>query len=169
VYRHEDIRITSDRLRLRPFTPHDADDAFACITPALTRYMAWEPAPSRDAFRAVWTNWIAPLAVDEYVFVIREPAGDGFIGLVGLHRLNEDAPELGIWIREEAHGLGYGGEAVKLVADWAQHTLGVTRFVYPVAEQNQASRRIAERLGGVVAGRRTTPKYESVTHRIDRA
>jgi RimJ/RimL family protein N-acetyltransferase len=168
VHRHEDIRITSDRLQLSAFTAHDADDAFACITPTLTRYMSWEPAPSRAAFRDVWMKWVAPIADgNEYVFVIRERDGDRFAGLAGLHRVNDATPELGIWIREDRHGRGYGAEAVRRVAQWAMQSLGIKRFVYPVAEQNHASRRIAEALGGVVAERRSTRKYEALVYCID--
>src|SRR2546427_8256918 len=39
-----DTTITSQRLALRPFTAADADEAFACITPTLTRYLSFEPA-----------------------------------------------------------------------------------------------------------------------------
>jgi RimJ/RimL family protein N-acetyltransferase len=168
VHRHEDIRITSDRLQLSAFTAHDADDAFACITPTLTRHMSWDPAPSQAAFREVWTKWVAPLADgSEVVFAIRERESDRFAGLAGLHRLNEAMPELGIWIREDRHGLGYGAEAVRRVAEWATQSLDIERFVYPVAERNHASRRIAEALGGVVVERRTTRKYEFIVYCID--
>jgi hypothetical protein len=39
-------------------------------------------------------------------------------------------------------------------------------FIYPVAIQNTASRRIAENLHGEIIGNRTNPKYDSVVYRI---
>jgi len=39
-------------------------------------------------------------------------------------------------------------------------------FIYPVAIQNTASRRIAENLHGEIIGNRTNPKYDSVAYRI---
>ncbi len=51
---------------------------------------------------------------------------------------------------------------------WASREWGIDRFIYPVAEENYASRRIAESLGGVVVERRQTPKYQSVIYQIPR-
>jgi hypothetical protein len=39
-------------------------------------------------------------------------------------------------------------------------------FIYPVAIQNIASRRIAENIHGEIIGNRTNPKYDSVVYRI---
>lgn len=58
----DDWTIDSPRLHLRPFTPGDADEAFAGITPGLTRYMAFEPPPSEAAFAAVWQTWLPTIA-----------------------------------------------------------------------------------------------------------
>lgn len=158
----------TERLLLHPFEPADADEIFACITPSLTRYMAWEPPPSRESFALLWRSW-GPLAEtgSDYIFVVRRRDGL-FLGLAGLHRAQSAAPELGIWIREDEHGRGYGREAVAAVADWASEAPGVRHFEYPVAEANLASRRIAESLGGTPAGERWGRKYTAVFYHVPR-
>ncbi|MGA7781711.1 MAG: GNAT family N-acetyltransferase [Paraburkholderia sp.] len=162
-----EIQIESSRLSIKPFTPNDAHEAFSCITPSLTRYMAWEPPASRDKFDVVWQSWLPSIDDgSDYVFVIRRRVDRSFLGLTGLHRATTETPELGIWIREDHHRHGFGREAVMLVADWATRTIGFESFVYPVAEENHPSRRIAESLGGVIIGSRVTPKYRSVIYRI---
>ena len=45
-------------------------------------------------------------------------------------------------------------------------TLGKDSFIYPVAVQNIASRRIAEMLHGKIIGNLTKPKYEAVIYKI---
>jgi hypothetical protein len=55
---------------------------------------------------------------------------------------------------------------VAAVAEWAHKTLGKKSFIYPVAVQNTASRRIAEGLHGEIIENRTNPKYESVVYKI---
>lgn len=89
-----------------------------------------------------------------------------FLGLVGVHAARSECPELGVWMREDMHGRGYGAEAVEGVVAWAVRVLRPNGFAYPVAEQNAASRRIAERLGGRVVMRRSEPKYEALVYRI---
>jgi RimJ/RimL family protein N-acetyltransferase len=76
------------------------------------------------------------------------------------------SPEVGLWLKESAHGQGFGREIVAAVAEWGHTALGKESFIYPVAVQNAASRRIAEFLNGEVVGNRTNPKYESVVYRI---
>ncbi|QND64727.1 GNAT family N-acetyltransferase [Mesorhizobium loti] len=161
------IEINSERLRLKLFTAEDAEDLFAAITPAITRFMQWEPPQSQAAFAEVWRSWLAPIHDgSDLHFVVRALANDRCLGLVGLHAAKTACPELGIWIREDAQGNGIGGEAIVAVAEWASETLAPDCFEYPVAERNVASRRIAERLGGVIIGSRSNPRYAAVVYRI---
>ncbi|WP_454813107.1 GNAT family N-acetyltransferase [Labrys neptuniae] len=162
------IALFGERLLLRSFEPDDADEIFACITPSLTRFMAWEPSPSREAFASIWRNWgtLAEVGSD-YIFVVRRRDGL-FLGLAGLHRAGSKTPELGIWIREDEHGRGYGREAVAAVAAWASRNPAIQYFQYPVAEANLASRRIAEGLGGIPAAERRDRKYKAVIYHVPR-
>jgi RimJ/RimL family protein N-acetyltransferase len=165
--RWKDNRIHSARLVLAPFAAEDADEAFSCITPTLTRYMTWEPPASRAEFDGIWRDWILHAASGiETVFAIRTVDDGNFAGLAGLHRASTPCPELGIWIREDRHGRGYGREAVQAVAWWASARLHPRCFIYPVAEANLASRKIAESLGGVMVASDPTEKYQRLTYEI---
>jgi RimJ/RimL family protein N-acetyltransferase len=159
--------IQTDRLVLRPFSKADADEAFVEITPALTRYMAFEPPASPAAFELVWREWVRSTDNgSDYTFVIRHVQKGSFIGLAGLHRTAEREPELGIWVSERERGHGYGREAVRVVAEWCDTRFSPAAYRYPVAEANVPSRRIAESLGGRVIGTEKTTKYASVVYRI---
>ena len=76
------------------------------------------------------------------------------------------SPELGLWLKESVHGQGFGREVVASLVQWGHTSLGKESFTYPVAVQNTASRRIAEKLHGEIIGNRTNPKYDSVVYRI---
>lgn len=161
------IDIKSKRLSLKLFTAGDAEEVFAAITPAITRFMQWEPPQSREAFALVWQSWLASIpGGSDLHFVVRLLANDRCLGLVGLHAAQTACPEIGIWIREDAQGSGIGREAVAAVATWASKELNADCFEYPVAEENVASRRIAERLGGSIVETRSNAKYTAVVYRI---
>jgi RimJ/RimL family protein N-acetyltransferase len=87
-------------------------------------------------------------------------------GIVGVHALQSGTPELGIWLRREVYGMGLGRQLIGAVATWATKNCLVRYFEYPVAEENVASRRIAEGFGGRAMERRTSPKYKSVVYHI---
>lgn len=164
---YKNITIRSTRLCLKPFSIHDADEIYPCITPTLTRYMAWEPAKSRQEYDQNWHNRLVNMENgQEIIFVIRHMGTHEFLGLVGLHQCHTTTPELGIWIREDRHHASFGREAVRLVAEWASTHYALAYFIYPVATENYASRHIAESLGGVAVDYEQKPKYESVMYHI---
>jgi hypothetical protein len=56
--------------------------------------------------------------------------------------------------------------AIPSAFEWGHVTLGKRSFIYRMAVQNNASRRIAESLHGEIIGNRTNPKYDSVVYWI---
>lgn len=129
--------------------------------------MSWEPPASLEEYAQVWRQWLPAIADgSDIVFTIRELVNARFNGLVGLHHTGSETPELGIWIREDKHGLGFGGEAVQSVVQWAGQRVAAKHVIYPIATQNLSSRRIAQALGGVIIERRTSEKYDSVVYQI---
>jgi RimJ/RimL family protein N-acetyltransferase len=159
------IVIQSARLQLSPFQMSDAEDVFACITPAITRFMRWEPP--------TWSEYLARCEERQrnpnpnaFSFVIRRRDTNECLGMTALEEGDSDSPEIGLWLKESAHGQGFGREVVTALIAWAHQTLGKESFIYPVAVQNIASRRIAEKLHGEIIGNRTSPKYDSVVYKI---
>ncbi len=83
------------------------------------------------------------------VVVLSRSTGE-FLGCAGIHHLDTETPELGIWIKASAHGNKYGLEAVTALTGWARANLLFDYLMYPVDRRNVASRKIPESLGGLV-------------------
>lgn len=156
-------RFETARLKLAQFEMTDADDVFSCITPEITRYLSWEP-PSLEAYVARCAVLLDSQA--EVQFVIRRRDTGECLGVTAVDRPADEVPELGIWMKTAAHGQGYGREAIEGLLRWASLNTGRVGFLYPVAVENLASRRIAERLGGEVIAMRPGSKYDAVVYRI---
>ncbi len=159
--------IDTSRLSLDRFVMSDADEVFRCITPAVTRFLAWDP-PSLDVYRSRCQALCRADDRTEVQFVIRRRDTQECLGLVGVERLDDPVPELGVWMKPTAHGQGFGREAVEAVVRWASGVCEGPGFIYPVAVENAASRRIAEALGGEIIATRSGRKYDSVVYRIPR-
>lgn len=156
-------KLFSNRLSLRAFTPADAPEIFAAASPTITRFMAWDPSPSPAAFAEVWRQWLPRMAAGtDLSLVIRLRVSDEFLGVAGIHRIGGAEPEVGIWLKEAAHGLGYGREAIGAIVQWAPAHIGAAALIYPVAKQNLPSRRLAESLHGAIAGERKLRKSSGV-------
>lgn len=157
------VELLSTRLALRAFTPADAPEIFAAVSPTITRFMSWDPSPSPAAFAEVWRQWLPRMtAGTDLSLVIRLRATDEFLGVAGVHRIGSAEPEVGIWLKETAHGLGYGRETIAAIVQWAPAHIGATALIYPVAKQNLPSRRLAESLHGIIVGKRNLRKSSDV-------
>jgi len=91
-------------------------------------------------------------------FVIVDERGE-IIGTVGLRNLDFLRGEgtLGIIIRADRVGKGYGTDTVRAVARYAFDVLDLERVILDVAETNRRARRVYEKLGFVVSGQHRGP------------
>lgn len=159
------IVIQSPRLQLSQFQMTDAPEVFGCITPGVARFMSWEP-PSWSEYVARCEKRAEAPDPNNFPFVIRRLDNKECLGMASFEGADSPSPELGLWLKESAQGQGFGREVVAALVEWGHATLGKESFIYPVAIQNTASRRIAESLHGRIIANRTNPKYDSVVYRI---
>ena len=88
---------------------------------------------------------------NDLTFVVLKKDDEEFLGCCGIHgRENTRTPELGIWIKESAHGRNYGREAVVVACQWALKHIEFEYLIYPVDRNNFPSRKIPESMGGVI-------------------
>ncbi len=82
------------------------------------------------------------------IWAVEEKATAQFVGAVGLWE-PEGWPELeiGYWLIQSKHGLGYATEAAVAARDHAYRTLGARTLVSYIDPQNAPSRRVAMRMG----------------------
>jgi len=159
--------LQSQRLNLFVFQLDDLADIYPCVTTTLTRYMSWEPASSFAEQEKIGQQWLEKEVNNtDWHFVLRHKQDQRFIGLIGVHRMQTSTPELGLWIREDCHHQGFAKEAILEVFCWASAHLSAQYFLYPVAVNNQSSRKLAEFLGGTIAGYKTERKYQAVIYHI---
>jgi RimJ/RimL family protein N-acetyltransferase len=159
------VVIQSPRLQLSQFQLMDAQEVFRCITAAVAKFMPWEP-PSWNEYVTRCEKRVRAPDPNMFSFVIRRLDNGECLGMASFEDANSVSPELGLWLKESAHGQGFGREVVAALVEWGHATLGKESFTYPVAVQNTASRHIAENLHGEIIGNRTNPKYDSVVYRI---
>ncbi len=162
-------RIESERLLLIPTTLEHKDDIFKEFTPDITTFMY--PAPAKDISETeeFIKNSLKGLedGSNLQLTVTAKDSGE-FLGGGGLHHVDKKTPELGIWIKRSAHGNSYGREAMIAVKKWADANLDYDYILYPVDEENIASRKIAESLGGKVENKYDEKNQSGVTlHMIE--
>jgi RimJ/RimL family protein N-acetyltransferase len=148
-------RIETERLVLRAFVASDIEPIVAMWAKedvsryiggrALGREEAWRKALAACGQWAVlgYGYWIAELKSDRQVV--------GQLGFADFKREMEPSieglPELGYVFDTCVHGQGIAFEACVAALDWADTTLNVASYPAIISPQNEASIRLAERLG----------------------
>jgi [ribosomal protein S5]-alanine N-acetyltransferase len=146
-----EVTILSDRLKQVPITMEYAEDIFKCFNKDITTYMYPKPADTIDETMGFINSSVESLneGSDLQLVVLNRETNE-FLGCSGLHNINDKEPELGIWIKKEAHHNGYGIEAMGAVLEWARKNIDFEYIIYPVDKRNHASRRIPESFNGEV-------------------
>jgi RimJ/RimL family protein N-acetyltransferase len=168
------ITMRSDRLDFRSIDLSLADEIFEAFTPEVTRFMTVRaPMIPAESVQFIRETLDRMRHGHEIVLSLHETHSDRFLGLCGIHaHINATTPEIGIWLREDAQGQGYGTEAIETLIVWASRHLVCDHFLYPVFEHNHPSRAIAEANGGTIIRKRKHAdivEYAIPLHRPDPA
>lgn len=150
----EPVTLTTERLRLRPFTLDDTDAVHAaCQDPEIQRWtMVPSPYERRHAEdflgRIVPDGWRTGYDLD---FAVLPRTGGPLVGAVGV-RGHSGVWEIGFWTAKEHRGRGYAAEAVVALAEWTFTTTGCARLVWRAEVGNTGSRAVAQKAGFTVEG-----------------
>src|SRR5438132_4466939 len=104
------IVIQSPRLQLIQFQMMDAQEVFGCITPAIAKFMPWEP-PSWSEYVTRCERRVQAPEPNKFSFVIRRLDNRECLGMASLEDADSVSPELGLWLKESAHGQGLAAKS----------------------------------------------------------
>jgi RimJ/RimL family protein N-acetyltransferase len=146
------VQLVDEEIVLRPFHLSDSLLLYEAVHESLKELKPWMS----------WaTNAYTEITAKEYVTIARArweehtfyafaiTRDDDILGactLSSLHPIYRFC-NLGYWVRTSCHGQGIAGRAAKLVARFAFEQLGLIRVEIVVGIGNQASIRVAEKIG----------------------
>lgn len=152
-------RIETERLYIRPCLPGDGKglaDAIYHSREDLKKWMPWAQKVQsieqmEEDIRKAYSKYI--LREDLRLHIYRKE-DDEFIGGTGLHRINWDVRkfEIGYWCDSRYQKNGYITESTASLTQFAFSHLGANRVEIRCDTENNASRRIPERLGFILEG-----------------
>jgi RimJ/RimL family protein N-acetyltransferase len=163
--------LRTERLLLRGFREDDLDDwAEFCADPEVMRWIGHEHGIDRGQ---AWRDIALQLGHWELrgygMFAVEELGSGSLVGRVGPWE-PEGWPELEVgWaIGRPWWGRGYAPEAARASALWAFEQRGVDSVISLIAEANDKSQRVAEKLGSYPDGWGTVHGNPVRVFRLDR-
>jgi len=144
-------RIETKRLLLVPADTKYAYEIYSNFDIETTKYMYPKPADNINETLDFLNNSICEMRKGtNFQLIIIEKETEEFVGCAGFHDLDNEVPELGIWIKREKFGKKYGQEAIKGIVNWAVKQNKWKKAKYPVDKRNISSRKIPESLNGII-------------------
>ncbi|MCQ9637105.1 GNAT family N-acetyltransferase [Chryseobacterium sp. WG14] len=144
---NKDIRIKTDRLILQPVEDLYIDDINTCFTAEVTRYMPFNPHGDRNDILVFVEESKKLLLKNTDLVMVALDDDNNFMGCCGIHSITEESVELGLWLKKDAQGIGLGTEIIVSLIEFLESNFTFKYIVYPVDQENIASRRIPEKLG----------------------
>jgi RimJ/RimL family protein N-acetyltransferase len=146
------ISLIDEDILLRPFRRDDSNALYAAVRESLKElkpWMSWatdgySEQTARDYIMIAQARW------EEHTYyalaITRRDQVLGACTLSSIHALYRFC-NLGYWVRTSCHGQGIAGRAAKLAARFAFEQLGLIRVEIVIGVENQASIRVAEKIG----------------------
>jgi len=153
------LLITTSRLVIRPYRAADISEQVDAVIESVATVGRWLPwcTPSYSAEDAA--QWFALCeqsiaAKISYDLGIFDKSSAELLGSIALNEIRamHKLGNIGYWIRESAQGKGFAAEAVKAIAEFAFNQLGLLRLEIIAGIDNNASRRVAEKVNATCEG-----------------
>jgi len=166
-----EVTIETPRLVLRRYHAADFDTYLKiCADPEMSCYSGRPPPGPEETWARLLRN-VGHWAERGYgFFAVEEKATGCLVGEAGLADFHRQlgpefdrAPEVGWAIAPAAQRQGYATEATAAALGWIEALFGIDRTVCIIHCENQASIRVAEKLGYVQFGERNYRGYRGLT------
>jgi len=151
------VALIDDDIVLRPFQNEDSNELYRAVHESLKElnpWMSWAneaytKATAREYIMITQARW-----QEHTLFAFAITRSDEILGVCTLSSIHSVYRycNLGYWVRRSRHGQGIAGRAAKLAARFAFEKVGLVRVEIVIAVGNQASRRVAEKVGAHYEG-----------------
>ena len=148
------VELSDDRLLLRLPTAADIDPiTLACQDEELQRWIP-VPVPYATEHAVAWVqdtprSWAAD---EELRWAVTDRDTGQLLGALGLHARDATMREIGFWTAPWARGAGVMTAAGRLACRWGFEGAGLGRIEWWANVGNDASRRVADKLGFTFEG-----------------
>lgn len=150
--------IKTERLSIEPFDMKNLKDYYDGFDEAITKFQWPDPFKNIDDARTLLQDFLNEMEQGETLFVSILSKNNKFLGSVEIHGLNEDCPELGVWITTSEQNKGYAYEALSAVLDYAKRKYVKTAFYYEADVRN---------IGSMKLLRKFEDRYEIVEQEVE--
>lgn len=138
----------TDRLELVVINDNHLDDLMANLTPAVAKYLSFDPTGSREFMQEyIRRSRIEVTYGTALVLAILDKQTKEFIGSCALNDINNESVEIGLWLKESAQNKRFGTEVVEAMVNLIKGEVITEEIIYCVERENEVSVSIPLKFG----------------------
>lgn len=145
-------RIETERLEILPFNKKYLKDYYEGFTQEVTKYQYPDPFVSIEAAEAFLDEFLECMEKGEMLELMILTKEKEFIGSFEVFGLKEEKQEMGLWLREDMQGSGYGSESAEAVIAYLKEQGKYHSCIYEADERNCASIALVEKFDAKLLG-----------------
>lgn len=134
--------LRTERINIVPFEMKYLLDYYHGFNYEITKFQWPDPFESSENAKNILQGFLDEMGREETLLFSILSMNNVFLGSVEVHGLNEECPELGVWIIESEQNKGYAYEALKEVLDFVRAKYGKLSFFYEADIRNAASAKL---------------------------
>ncbi len=146
------MKIETKRLNIVPFREEFLKNYYKEFTENIVRFQYPDAFKSIEDARNLVSRFVEDMKKGEMLELVILSKDNEFLGSFEVFGLNEEVPELGLWIKEREHGKGYGHEAMVAIVDYLNSTGKYTSYLYEVDKRNIESINLIKKFNGIEEG-----------------
>ena len=143
------LLINTNRLILKTIDEKYIDDINLNFTQEITQYMPFNPNGDKNEILNFVENSRRNLIQKTDIVFVALNLEMKFIGCCGIHNINKESVEVGLWLGKEYQNQGFGTEIIHALIAFIEQNFEFNYIIYPVDKENIRSRKIPEKLGFV--------------------
>ena len=155
----KDSRLTNGVITLRPYRINDIDSVYEAARESISELSVWMSWCHPDYSLEETRTWIESQPDrwkkgEEYNFAISHNTGGLYLGGCGLNVIDRGCgiANVGYWVRTSQTNKGIATAATLLLAQFAFKELKLNRVEFTIVADNQASLRVADKVGAIREG-----------------
>lgn len=133
------------RLMIRPFNLCYLEEYAQEFTAEITKYQFPDPFPDMETANQVMSGFVEEMEEGKMLELVILGQDGEFFGCIDVFGIQEETPEVGIWLKKSAHGSGYGYEALSAVLDGLNQTGKYRYYIYELDVRNSPSIHLVEK------------------------
>ena len=139
------VVIETGRLKIVPFEMGHLEEYVSAFDGEITKYQYPDPFASVAAAQETLQGFMDLMHQNEMLFLSILTQDGGFLGGVEVHGIQEECPELGIWIKKGEQQKGYAWEALAGVLKFTDGSYRKEWYVFEEDIRNVGSMRLVEK------------------------